>query len=220
MKVLLALLMLFFSPLPARVTAHALDRRYAAAADGNVWFYEAESEESKLFLIPETYYVCVLYAGETYSAVEYLINEAPYKKIVGYCRTDALTFVDFVPERPYLLKQLTVSYTLPAGSGLGDEFSTVERTFVYYGTRYEKGQLYLYVLSEGKFGYIPAEEEPPFERNNDVLAPVGPSDEVVPSPEAGTLSAAEIVIICLVCAAAVVCAVFVIRGGRKEPPAG
>ncbi len=221
MKRLIALFLLLFSALPCPVpaaAASAAESEYAVAADGNVWFYSAEEEESRLFLIPETYYVHVLNVGETYSAAEYLINDPPYRKIVGYCRTQALTFVDFVPARPYLLRQITVSYTLPEGGALGSAFDSIERDFVYYGTRYEKGQLYFYVLSEGTFGYIPAEEELEFERNDDFLVSAGPAEEEEP-PAQGGLSPAEIVVICLACAAAVVCAAFVIRGKRPSSDA-
>lgn len=211
---LLAGALLFLQPAPV-VRAGAADAVYAVAADTNVWFYSAEEEASKLFLIPETYYVRVLEREEEFSAVEYLVNDPPFRKVVGYCRTDALTFVDFVPERPYLRKEITLSYTLAAGGAPGGEFDSIERTFVYYGSRYEKGNLYLYVLSEGVFGYVPAEEEPAFERNDDFLAMAGPS-EPAEEVQAGGLSAAEIVVICLASAAAVVCAVFVLRGKRAD----
>lgn len=132
-----------------------------AVALGEVWFYASADEEEKRFLLPETYYVRVLERGETYCTVEYLTDDAPYKKLLGYCRTDALTFVDFVPERPYLRRQITVTYTLPQTGDLGTEdFLTVQRTFVYYGDRYEEDGLYLYVLSDNEFGYIPAEAPP------------------------------------------------------------
>lgn len=218
MKVLCTLLLLaelLGAFVPTAVRADAAETGYAVAADASVWFYSAENEESRLFLVPETYYVHILHEGDTFTAVEYLVNEAPYQKVVGYCRTDALTFVDFVPARPYLMKQITVSYTLPEGDTLGDEFGSIERTFVYYGARYEKGQLYYYVLADGKFGYIPAEEELSFERNDDFLAAVG--GEGGAAGTGGGLSAAEIAVICIACVAAVVCAGFVIRGKKVSP---
>ncbi len=209
-------LMLVLCPPPARA-ARADAPRYAVAADTNVWFYSAEGEEYKLFLLPETYYVRVLYKDDLYTAVEYLVNDAPYRKIMGYCRTEALTFVEFIPERPYLKRQITVSYTLPgAGGGFG-EFDSIERTFVYYGKRYENGQLYFYVLEGETFGFIPAEEELSFERNDDFLnVPAGPA-ETDPSeaPPSDASSVLQIVLILAVCGAAVVVAVLALRG--KKP---
>lgn len=202
------------------VRASADELRYAVAAGPDVPFYASESDEEGLFLIPETYYVHVLYEGGAYTAVEYLVNDPPYQKLVGYCRSEDLTFVDFVPARPYLRKQITVSYTIPNGSddAFQDVFDSVERTFVYYGMRYRAGRLYLYVLSEGKFGYIPSEAEPEFERNTDFLnVPSEPADAENGGGSSG-MGAAQIVVLCIVCAAAVVIAVLVLRGKRPSPP--
>lgn len=214
---LLAALLLVRPPL---FTAEAEELRYAVAPDSNVWFYASESEEEKLFLLPETYYVRVLAQGEEYTAVEYLVNEPPYRKLVGYCRTQALKFVGFLPERPYLKKLLSVSYTLPdAGGGIdGNPFGSIEKTFVYYGYRYENGQLYLYVYDGQSFGYIPADERPAFERNDDWLyEPEEPAVDVGGTP-ASPPSALHVVLLCLAAGAAVAVAVFVLRGKRRSPP--
>ena len=147
--------------------------------------------------------------------MEYQTDDAPYKKILGYCRTDALTFVDFTPARPYLRKQITVTYTLPEAGDLGSEdFTSVERTYVYYGDRYEGDQLYLYVLLEDTFGYLPADEVPAFERNTDYLQNV--SGEAPPETEDGSANALQIVVIVLACVAAIAVAVILLRG--KRPP--
>ena len=206
------MLMLCFAAAPsARTAARAESLRYAVAADSNVWFYAAESESERLFLVPETYYVRVLNEGEIFTAVEYLVNDAPYKKVMGYCRTEALTFVDFIPARPFLRKQITVTYTLPGPGTLGGEFSGVEKTFVYYGMRYDAGGLYFYVLADGKFGYIPAEEPIEFERNDDWLSvPTPPTsgESEAPMPD-DSPSVLQIVAICAVALCALVVAALV-----------
>ena len=211
------------APAPPAAKAGADTLRYAVAADSNVWFYSSESEEAKVFLLPETYYVRVLNEGERFSAVEYLVNDAPYRKIMGYCETAALTFVDFIPARPFLRKQITVSYSIAADDAFADAFpdvfGSIERTFVYYGLRYENGDRYAYVLYDGTFGYIPIEEEPVFERNDDYLSvPSGSVEGAKPSAKGG-LSAIEIVAICIACVAAVAVAALVVRGKRKSAPA-
>ncbi len=226
-RFLLLALILLFLPIsrPAvggqRRAASADELRYAVAADSNVWFYTAESESARLFLLPETYYVRVLFEGEVYTAVEYLVNDDPYRKIMGYCRTDAITPVSFIPARPFLKKIVSVTYTIPDNGGFGDEdFYDIRKTFVYYGKRYENGQLYLYVLSEGKFGFIPADIEPEFERNDDYLTvPSGPasSDKEPSSSDMGGTSTVQIVAICLASAAAIAIAVLVVRGKRRPP---
>ena len=214
---LLALLLAFASGGP-RTHARADELRYAVAPDTNVWFYASESEDSRLFLLPETYYVRVLHAGDVYTAAEYLENDPPYRKVMGYCRTDALQFVDFIPSRPFLRRQITVSYTLGGtGAAPGYEFADVERTFVYYGERYEHGQLYFYVLEGETFGFIPAEEPLDFERNDDWLAPPtvpsgGTGGEGTEKPSSPVW---QIVLLCAACVAAVAVAFLVLRGRRS-----
>ena len=122
--------------------------------------------------------------------------------------------MDFTPARPYLRKQITVEYTLPDAGGFGsEEFTGVERTFVYYGDRYEGAQLYLYVLSGDVFGYLPADAPPEYERNTDYLEQTsGETEERAPQ---GT-NAVQIVVIVLACVAAAAVAVILLRG--KRPP--
>lgn len=208
--------------LPAQgYEAHAAEERYAVAADPDVWFYESADESGRLFLLPHTYYVKVRAEGEVYTSVEYLVDETPYRKIYGYCRTDSLLFVDYVPERPYLKQEITVSYSNNGGASdsLGS-FDSYDRTFVYYGHRYEDSKLWYYVYSveEDKFGTVAAESELIFDYNTDYLdflaAQSASGGEA--SKTSGGLSAVEIVVICVACVAAVAIAVLVLRG--KKPP--
>ena len=214
LPLILCLACLLLPAAPLRAAAEEAER--FAVALGDVWFYERADEESKLFLLPETYYVRVLEEGETYCTVEYQTDDPPYRRLLGFCRTDALTFVGHVPARPYLRKQIRVTYSLPDGGELGSgEFTSVERTFVYYGDRTEGGQLYLYVLSGDTFGYLPAEHTPDFERNDDYLTDVsGEAEEPLPGQNAP--NAVQIVVIVLACIAAVAVAVILARG--KKPP--
>lgn len=221
MKRFLSLCALFAVLLPALacppLTARAAER-YAVAAHPDVWFYAAASESSRLFLIPYTYYVKIRSEGEIYTAVEYLTDDAPYKKVYGYCKTEELTFVDFIPERPYLRREITVSYSLPqAGNIGGGAFEKIERTFVYYGHRYEGAQLYFYVLSDGTFDYIPSDEELLFDYNTDYLEQTSGEEEGVQPSEKG-LSGVEIAVIVVACAAALAVAVFVLKGKRPPVP--
>ena len=59
---LLPLLAALLFPAPP-LTASAVDGRYAVC-EQDVWFYAGASEEERLFLIPDTYYVRVLEEGE------------------------------------------------------------------------------------------------------------------------------------------------------------
>lgn len=210
-------LFLLAAPLSAPLRANAAAEQYAVAHTPTVWFYSAEDEDARLFLLPYTYCVKVLYRGETFTEVEYLTDDAPYRAIHGYCRTDSLQFADFIPERPYLRREITVSYTLTQGGSLGSgAFGSVERTFVYYGHRYEGAQLYFYVLSEdGVFDYIPMEQELEYELNEDYLrnpATVGGS------ADNGGISTAAVVAVCVACGISAAIAILVLRGKKPALP--
>lgn len=205
-------------PAPKRgpLSANAETEVYAVAETAEVWFYGAESEEEKLFCIPRTYYVHVVSRSEPYSLCEYLKDNTPFKKVLGYCLTDSLTFVDFIPRRPYLYREVTVEYVLPGAALGGGAFAGKKETFVYYGTRYENGQLYFYVGKDGVFDYIPADEELVFELNDDYLPE--PDTSVAAGKSAESLSAVQIVLITLSAVAVLVVAVFVARGRKSAPP--
>lgn len=205
-----------FAPARSSLSVRAEGDTYAVAETSDVWFYKTQSEDDKLFCIPRTYYVKVLSRGDKFSFCEYLRDSAPYKKISGYCLTDSLTFVDFVPQRPYLFREVTVEYVLP-GAALGNGiFSGLEETFVYYGTRYENGQLFFYVGKDGLFDYVPASEELVFDLNDDFLP--DPDTPVAGSNRSEGLSAVQIVLITLAAVAVLVVAVFVARGRKSAPP--
>ncbi len=197
--------------------ANAQEELYAVAENPDVWFYREENEDTKLFCIPHTYYVKVISRGEKFTYCEYLKDNAPYRKIQGYCLTDSLTFVDFVPQRPYLFREVTVEYVLP-GASLGEgKFNGLKETFVYYGTRYENGQLYFYVGKNGEFDYVPRDEELTFELNTDYLPRESAEEDAKKNGEGG-ISAVQIVLITLASVAVLVIAVFVALGKKTVPP--
>lgn len=210
-------LLAFCNLLPApTLAANAESEVYAVAETSDVWFYKSENEEEKLFCIPRTYYVKIVSRGQPFSLCEYLRDNAPYQKVLGYCLTDSLTFVDFIPQRPYLYREVTVEYVLP-GAALGDgKFAGKKETFVYYGTRYEGGQLYFYVGKNGEFDYIPASEELTFELNTDYLP--DPETPAASGKSPGALSAVQIVLITLAAVAVLIVAVFVAHGKKAAPP--
>ena len=216
---LFALFFLFAAGAPAAIQAGAQEYPYAVAPSDTVWFYAAENEESRLFLLPLSYYVRVLSYGEKYSRVEYLDNSPPFRKLSGYCRTDSITKVDFIPERPYLYREITLTYTLPDTPAFGSgNFSSITRTFYYYGMREEGGALYFYVHDEnGVCDFIPAREPLEYDLNTDYLKTDEPAASLDAEASVAGPSAVQIVIICLACVAAVAVAVLVVRGKRTSP---
>ena len=169
------------APFPQPIaSAEETAPRYAVADAENVWFYTEPNEECGLFILPYTYYVLVLSQGASFCAVRYLDDAPPYKSVTGYCKTDDLVFVDFVPERPWLRKQITATYSLslPGGVTLGNgSFNEVEKTFLYYGTSYSGTARFFYVLSDGVFDFIPATEEIVYDLNTCLLYTSDAADE-------------------------------------------
>lgn len=215
---------LLLPPLPLSVSDEELpapaSEVYAVAARSDVWLYAEESEESGLFLLPYTYYVRVLERGEEYSSVVYGEDIAPYRTVEGYCKTDMLTFVGFIPERPFLKLEVTVTYTVEgAASEMGNgTFDEIERTFHYYGTSYLGTRRYYYVLSDGVFDYIPAERDVTFELNTDYLAEtVAPVPEE-PAPEPSAALSPVGIAALIVGIAALSAIVFFVLRGRKPAP--
>lgn len=212
----LTALPILFAPTPTALSAKAEGETYAVAVNENVWFYGSKNEDDKLFCIPESYYVKIISREEEFTFCEYLKDTTPYKRITGYCLTSALTFVDFVPERPYLFREVTMQYKLDGANFGSGKFATVDVTYVYYGTRYVNEQLYFYVGKNGEYDYVPAEKELSFEHNTDYLP--DPAEPTAASAKSsGGLSAVQIVLITLAAVAVIVVAVFVAHGKKSAP---
>ena len=189
---------------------------YAVAADKDVWFYSAPDEESGLFLLPFSYYVKVVEDGQPFCKVEYG-DGVSLPRLTGYCKSETLTPVDFVPTRPFLLKQVTLTYTL---SGTDEnEFDSLEKNFYYYGSTFRGTARYWYVYADGKYGFVAQNKEPDFELNVDYLTTptTTPTEPETPPESAPPMTGVQIALVCIaVCViVAIAAAVFFTR---KNPP--
>ncbi len=129
---------------------------YACVLEENAFFYSAPDEQRGLFLLPPTYYVRILDYGVEFCRVEYFYDDTDAKKLVGYAKTSTLTFVEYVPERPYFYYVFEISYRIENG-GLEDSAFLNEITLncTYYGDYLIGSKTYCYVLRGGSFGYVP-----------------------------------------------------------------
>lgn len=180
-----------------RVRAEENDYVYACALTQDVYLYGEENENSGLFRIPYTYYVKVLATGLEYSYVQYSTDTQPFQAIYGYCKTEDLHFVDFVPVRPFLYYTMDVTYRLeeyPDFFKESDVFSTVTLTYAYYGDYTVGSSTYCYVCLDGKMGYLPKTMEISYDLNTDyqVTVPETPTEE---PPSTVTLPTAQIVLV-------------------------
>ncbi len=197
---------------------------YAVADSREVWFYASENPESGLFILPYTYYVKVLRKGTLFCAVKYLEDVAPYKSVTGFCKTEDLTFVDFIPERPFLKREITVNYSAENATGtwMGrGTFDKLQRSFIYFGESYLGTARFYYVYADGAFDYVPATGEIVYELNTDYLKPVsGEGDAGSEEPEEPStgLSGGQIAMILLAAGALFAIALFVLRGKKSPSP--
>ncbi len=182
-------------------------------------FCTAPNENTDIFSLPKTYYVKLLEYGNDYCKIEYLYDSADTKKLTGYVKTSSLTFVDYVPTRPYLYYFFDVTYRIDGKTDEEDPFlSQITVTCVYYGDKRIGSQLYCYVLLENEFGYVPKPATLAFEENTeyaDRLAAKGKTPNA--KEETGGSSPLQIAILVLLCLLVPVLAALVLKPPRRPP---
>ena len=178
---------------------------YACILKNNVYLYATPDGKKGLFLLPETYYVRLIEYRPDYSKVEYQHSENDVVRIVGYVQTEKLTFVDYIPLRPYLYYTFDVTYTIEDADAIDSSFLTqITLSCVYYGDYPVGSEDYCYVLRGEEFGYIPKPDHLQWERNTEYeeylasLTPPISSEEPVESPDSTPpMQIAILVVICL-----------------------
>ena len=208
-------------------TAHALtpsSGEYACILEENAFFYSAPDEQRGLFLLPPTYYVRVLDYGVEFCRVEYLYDDTDVKKLVGYAKTSSLTFVEYIPQRPYFYYVFEISYRIENG-GLEDSAFLNEITLncTYYGDYLIGSKTYCYVLRGGSFGYVPKPATLTIPRNTEhaewLAAQTPPESEASTSPTSDkeASSPAQIAILVALCLLVPVLAALILKPPRRPP---
>lgn len=190
---------------------------YARVTRSDTWLYEAADEDTGLFVLPETYFVRITGQANGFYAVTYLSDTPGRTPVSGWCRADAVTAVDYIPETPFLYYEVDVTYS--AGEGLPDGFLTdYTVTAAYYGTFAYGSSPYYYVELEGMFGYVPAAacsalDYPPNTEHTETET-TGPAGGEEPSSGCAT---ANIVLVCALSVAALGAVYFLFRPAvRRE----
>ena len=129
--------------------------RYACILTDGIYFYTSEQESSGVFILPKSYYVKVVATGKKFTQVEYLTDGEHTKVLRGYCLTEQLTFVDYIPVNPYLYATFSVIYTVEDGWAGDELIYKIELTCAYYGSYSIGSKQYAYVLQNGKYAYVP-----------------------------------------------------------------
>ncbi|MBQ9113431.1 MAG: hypothetical protein IJY05_00735 [Clostridia bacterium] len=227
---ILALLFLFLSFPVRTASASAYSSRpqsgdYACILTDAAFFYSSADEKRGLFLLPRTYYVRLLDYGEEYCRIEYLQDSDKAKRLVGYAKTQDLTFVDYQPLRPYLYYVFEVKYRIEDSEYTSSDFLTeIVLSCVYYGDYKIGSETYCYVLRNGEFGYVPKPNRLYYEENTeyaDRLASQIPDAENSAGAEntdkKNKSSPAQIAILVTVCLLVPILAGLLIKPPKRPP---
>ena len=218
--VLFALVYLF---IPLTSPLHAKSEptpRYACILTDDVYLYASSNERSGLFLLPRTYYVKILEEKPEFTKVEYSLDGADTKKITGYCKTDQLTFVDYVPKDPYFFSYFELTYRIEDDGKNYPFLTEIKVTCAYYGEYPIGSETYCYVLREDAFGYVPKPDDlfvPVNTEYDDRFQTPLPDDGTEPPLNSDALPPMQIVTIVLLCLLAPILASLILRPNRKQP---
>ena len=177
---------------------------YACILQNGAYFYAQPDEKRGLFLLPKTYYVKILDYQSDYCKIEYLYDDLNVRKITGYAKTSDLTFVDYIPKRPYLYYIFDVQYEIDDAQINDSAFLTqITVTCAYYGDFYLGATAYCYVLRGDTFGYVPKPATLSYEENYeyaDYLAQQTPppqSETPAPTQDSPPLQIGILIAFCL-----------------------
>lgn len=194
---------------------------YACILDENAYLYATSNERSGLFLLPKTYYVKVLSVQGDFAKVEYSTDGEHTKKLTGYCKTAQLTFVDYIPSKPYFYSTFELTYRIDDSDKRYPFLTEITVTCAYYGEYPIGSEIYCYVLQGDSFGYVPKPTELTVPVNTEyadrLTATTTPPEESEPIETKESLPIAQIVTIVLLCLIAPVLATLVLRPSRARP---
>ncbi len=205
-----------------RQTAFAESGTYACVCNDDTFFYSARDEKRGLFLLPKTYFVKVLSTDGEYTKIEYLYDEQYCQKLTGYAKTDELTFVDYVPETPYLYHLFEVRYTIEDAFSAGDDFlNQITVTCAYYGDYRIGSKTYCYVLRGDSFGYIPKPDDFSYAESTEYADRLAQAEPMPPAAEDNTqgesMPPAQIAILVTLCLLVPVLAALILKPPRRAP---
>ena len=194
---------------------------YACILTNDVYFYDTPDVRRGLFLLPKTYYVKLLEYGANVCKVEYLYDDTNTQKLIGYVLTEQLTFVDYIPKRPYLYYVFDVKYQIEDTQRSDSSFLTeVTVSCAYYGDYPIGAETYCYVLRGDTFGYVPKPLSLTYEENNEYADRLVAADTPDPSPSSDadsqtTSSPAQIAILITLCILVPVLAALILKSPKR-----
>ena len=221
----LALCMLtLYKPSVSHAQAEQSNRsEYACILTDDVFFYAGADERRGVFLLPKTYFVKILEHGAEYCKIEYLYDGEKTERLIGYAKTDKLTFVEFTPNNPYLYHVFDVRYRIDDSEITDSSFLTqITVSCAYYGDYAVGSKTYCYVLRDGEFGYIPKPNDLSYPENTeyqdylDELASSQPPPST-PSQTDPTVSPVQIAILVALCLLVPILAALILKQPKRPP---
>jgi hypothetical protein len=204
------------------VTAQPTAGSYACILSDTTYFYSAPDLRRGVFVLPKTYYVKLLSYDSDFCKIEYLYDDNDCRKLIGYAQTDKLTFVDYIPNRPYLYYLFDVQYyiddTAPSDSSFLNQLTV---TCVYYGDYKIGSETYCYVLRGESFGYIPKPSTLLYEENTEyadrfLSTPPDTPTQSTPLEEENS-SPAQIAILITLCLLVPILAALILKPPHRPP---
>ncbi len=204
---------------PARASSLPSSGDFACILYEDCFFYSSPDEGSGLFLLPPTYYVKLLDYGEQYCRVEYLYDDAQVRRIVGFVKTAKLTFIEYLPRRPYFYCVFDLSYRIDEGLMESSDFLTeITLSCAYYGDYKIGSKTYCYVLRGDSFGYVPKPDDLVVRENTEYAEYLASKEPPPASTESGSSSSpAQIAILVALCLLVPVLAALILRPPRRPP---
>ena len=196
---------------------------YACILSDDVYFYANADGTRGLFLLPQSYYVRLVEYHPDYCKVEYQ-TDASAKRVIGYVKTDALTFVDYTPARPYLYYVFDLRYTIESTLQTDSAFLTeITVSCIYYGDYLIGSERYCYVLRGEEFGYVPKPVSLLYEENEEYAEYLASKQQSATPPTSGEpvtsteSSPAPIAILVALCLLVPILAAVILKPPRRAP---
>lgn len=191
---------------------------YACILKDDTYLYASSNERSGLFLLPQTYYVKVLDPQPDFTKVEYGSDTATTKRLTGYCKTELLTPVDYLPVTPYFCYSFDVTYRLEDDNKLYPFLSEITLTCAYYGNYPIGSEVYCYALREDTFGYVRLPSDFTFIPNPEYAERFDKPTQAPAEPTTpqDSLPPVQIALIAILCLLAPILAALIIRPNKKQ----
>ncbi|MBQ9782133.1 MAG: hypothetical protein IJW26_03010 [Clostridia bacterium] len=164
MKKLACILLLIFNILIFNLynvptNAYASSNEYMRVLKNDVYLYQDDTFQTKLFIIPYGYFVYLIEEYGDYCKVSYGSNADNCPVILGYMKLDELTPYNNIPIKPYSVFTITCSQSdimFNDYDKLNPYFNLPKNSTLTYFGEYvnENNESMLYVYYNSKLGYV------------------------------------------------------------------